>query len=112
MSKKGTSGLRIKRPEKGRKLSLAVVEFYVVRDEEGGDTVSQLEATVLQFSDHSELLRVYDSLKSVQVDQGSSNWMKAHSYLSKSGILRGTGELRRVNRASQADEFVRIATGG
>ncbi len=70
-------------------MELGNVEFYVLRDEK-----EQFEATVIQFEDHSELLRVIDSDAHAQgkrsyIDKASAKWMKVHAALANNGILRG-----------------------
>jgi hypothetical protein len=70
-------------------MEIGNVELYVLRDAE-----AQYEAVVIQFSDHSELLRVIDSNalqegRRANVDKAGVEWMKVHSALSKALILRG-----------------------
>jgi len=69
---------------------LGIVVFYVLRNEIDGKR-TQYEATVIDFEDHSELLRVVDTSNQMTgtLEKGSTHWFTVHSFLSEKGILKG-----------------------
>jgi hypothetical protein len=71
---------------------LGKVTFYILRGKDGS-TATQYEATVIDFEDRSELLKVVntgDPMRgATNLQKGSRSWFAVHSCLSEKGILKG-----------------------